>query len=325
MHIRGMKSLFPKPFEFLSPAHLQAVYEAVASGSIVSKGSKPLKLWIKGADYYSQGNPQKARESWQELVCRDPGSCDGWYGLALVSGRDIEKLLPIYNAMALTKERFLSEVSEAPLALTPTLYWKPLGGSAYPAKTKEDIEAAYAGLLAFAGRDEEARSWLARLFSGWQRSAVEAYLAYEAENYHQCVASLQAMAKAKNQGEDPEVSLLLADCYRRLGMTQVAIEAYEKVINEDSIWGVSINPSEMRDIRFDARYGLAHLYKENGQEEKARHELERIYALDASFRNVSDLLGASQKTGQLPSDGVFEALTSQLGDIGQDVVWPDER
>lgn len=313
-------ALLSKPPEFLSADHLRAVYDAASAGDSARRSTA--KRWLAAASAYGDGQEEKALALWRKLTVYDPGSADSWYALCLLSGKDREQALPLYHALALTVERFGSERDQAPVELRPRLFWRPLGGLLAPVAAKPDLAASYALLLAQSERRVEASSWSERS-TGWQREAVQAYLAYEGRNYHRAVSALQAMS-----GSDSirlEADFLLGECYRQLGLPTAATETLQKVIDSEQSADLLGDRRPVRELKLEARYLLAQLHQENGDPERARAELERIYATDASYRNVAEMLGAVEREGLAALNDAFEELAAQIGPIGEDIVWPDER
>jgi tetratricopeptide (TPR) repeat protein len=78
-----------------------------------------------------------------------------------------------------------------------------------------------------------------------------------------------------------QVRLLQARAFQEQGMPNAALEAYK-----DALRSKKRDPELLKE----ARYERAKLYIATGKRAQGRKELEKIYAEDARFRDVSDLL-----------------------------------
>lgn len=312
-----MISLRKKLPELLSEEHMGALESALAAPARKERQvERSQKLFARGLTAYESGDSATAQAAWVELVQRDPASADGYYGLLLVAATDpLETKLQLWQALALTAERFGSEYPRP--SVGGQLHWRPLGGLSSPVLSAADAVAAYVGILRTVGsRQEEMEQWIRQVPSGWQRSATEALAAYERSDFHAAAGKLQELV-ASDRDSAPEATLLLAECYRKLGMPTASEEAYRKLIGSDL---GALLPSVGKELKLDARYGLAQLLQELGRDDESRAELERIYAEEAGFRNVAELLGAMSS-----ADNEAKLLFQQLGDIGADAEWPDEQ
>ena len=80
-----------------------------------------------------------------------------------------------------------------------------------------------------------------------------------------------------------QVRLIQARAFREQGMDDAALEAYK-----DALRSKKRDPELLKA----ARYGRAQHYLSTGKKAQARKDLEKVYAEDARYRDVGELLGA---------------------------------
>jgi predicted Zn-dependent protease len=83
-----------------------------------------------------------------------------------------------------------------------------------------------------------------------------------------------------------QVRLIQARAFREKGMDEAALEAYK-----DALRSKKRDPELLREVRYER----AELYLASGKKAQGRKELERIYAEDAQFRDVAELLRAEDR------------------------------
>jgi tetratricopeptide (TPR) repeat protein len=78
-----------------------------------------------------------------------------------------------------------------------------------------------------------------------------------------------------------QIRLIQARAFREQGMNEAALEAYK-----DSLRSKKRDPELLKE----ARYERGKLYIATGKKAQGRKDLEKVYADDARFRDVAELL-----------------------------------
>lgn len=305
--------------KIFSPEHWDRVLMSVEGRPLdaAPRNRRAERLWSAGYDAWHAENNPRAIELFRAAVVEEPGLADGYLGLyALSDGFDES----ICQALAHTAGR-LRELQRR-LDKRLTAYYFPLFFEPVPLSSPDDARLAFVRHLSKSGQFTAGQVWLARCNPRDSRTlALAGRMALDEGRYQDAVAHLQRVAAAGDELHG-EAQLGIGIALEMLGLYTGAAGALRSAVKN----------AHHGHARRYARYRLARVYEQAGDEAKARRLLEQLYAEDARYLDVAGRLGlgASQEAPQEalpespPADSAWRAIVTEL-ESGRVVTDPSIR
>lgn len=262
-----------------SPEHWDRILASLEGKAV--RNRKAERLWSQGYDAWHAENNPRALQMFRAAVAEEPGLADGYLGLyALSDGFDEG----VCQALAHTAER-LRELQRR-LDKRLTAYYFPLFFEPVPLSGPDDARLAFVRHLSKSGQFTAGQVWLSRCNPSDSRTlALAGRLALDQGRYQDAVEQLQQVAAGDDELRG-EAQLGMGIALEMLGLYTGAATALRAAV-------LSANHGHARRY---ARYRLARVYEQDGQESKAQRLLEQLYSEDARYLDVAVRLGLRSAT-----------------------------
>jgi tetratricopeptide (TPR) repeat protein len=327
---------------FFTPEHFAEIASSVQEPPTSSRWRKA--RYENALHQLGRGNQDAAVEQWVKIVQKDPGCADAWFALAWFARGEQGLQEPYWHALALCAERIGEERHNLAAefqyqADTLNLYWRPLWRISEPVVNADGLRGGYARILLDQGRYEEAEQWITRMTPSWGQTALRAELAVSEQEHLRAIKLLQKLGDERSAlealrvwGTDKpptafllylDAQLLTGNSLLRLNMYDAALTVYQRLLNliEGRQLGLAY-----REMPLELRYEMAVALRALDREDEARAQFERIFAINADYRNVVEQLGLGERSaGEADSAfpasedddtaALFESFEEQFRDI----------